>query len=202
MHRTEGAAPTADELAILRLINRWIVYRDSGDWVRLRAVWHEDGTMTAGWKQGPADDFIAACKVIFEGTQNVVHELGATEIVVRDDRAISQSKMTITTRGDLDGVLCDVTCMGRHLDRWQKREGLWGLLARQTIYDRDRVDPVVPGERPQLDHALLTSYGEAYRHLAYFLAERGFEVSRKHPALKTPEGDALLSEWRAWVVAA
>ena len=202
MQRTEGATPSADELAILRLINRWIVYRDSGDWERLRAIWHDDGTMTAGWRQGPADDFIAACKMIFEGTQNVVHELGAVEIVVEGDRAISQNKMTITTRGDLDGTLCDVTCMGRHLDRWEKRDGLWGLLSRQTIYDRDRVDAVVSGEVPRLDRALLTSYGETYRHLAYFLVKRGFEVSRAHPALKTPEGDALISQWREWLEAA
>ena len=202
MQRTEGSAPSADELAILRLINRWIVYRDSGDWVRLRAIWHEDGTMTAGWQAGPADAFIAACKAVFEGSQNVVHELGAVEIVVKDHRAISQAKMTITSRGELDGTLCDVTCMGRHLDRWEKREGLWGLLARQTIYDRDRVDPVVPGEVPQLDQALLTSFGEAYRHLAYLLVRRGFQVSQQHPALKTPQGDALTNDWRNWLGAA
>ena len=99
------------------------------------------------------------------------------EIVVEGDRAISQNKMTITSRGDLDGTLCDVTCMGRHLDRWEKRDGLWGLLSRQTIYDRDRVDSVVPGEVPPLDQTLLMSYGEAYRHLAYLLVRRGFQVS-------------------------
>ena len=174
MQRTEGSTPSADELAILRLINRWIVYRDSGDWDRLRAIWHADGTMTAGWRQGPADDFIAACRAMFEGSHIVAHELGAVEIAVEGDRAVSQTKITITSRDDLDGTLCDVTCMGRHLDRWEKRDGLWGLLSRQTIYDRDRVDAVVPGEVPQLDQALLSSYGEAYRHLAYLLVRRGY----------------------------
>ena len=199
MQRTEGQSPSADELAILRLINRWMVYRDSGDWARLRAIWHEDGTMTAGWRQGPADDFIAASKAGWDGKLNVIHELGAVEIEMNGGRAISQNKMTITVRGDLDGTLCDVTCMGRHLDRWEKREGLWGLLARQTIYDRDRVDSVVPGEVPKLDLALLHSYGDAYRHMAYILIKLGYEVSREHPALKTPEGDALLSQLRGWL---
>jgi hypothetical protein len=198
--RIEGASPSADELAILRLINRWIVYRDSGDWERLRAVWHEDGTMTAGWRQGPADDFIAASKAGWDdGRLKVMHELGAIEVEVMGDRAISQNKITITVRADVEGTLCDVTCMGRHFDRWDKRKGLWGLIARQTIYDRDRLDTVVPGEVPALDLALLNSYGEAYRHLAYVFASLGYGISREHPALRTPEGDALVSEWRAWL---
>ena len=52
MQRTEGSAPSADELAILRLINRWIVYRDSGDWERLRAIWDEPMTLdpAAPWR--------------------------------------------------------------------------------------------------------------------------------------------------------
>ena len=58
--RTEGAAPSADQQAIVSLINQWIVHRDGGDWARLRPIWHEDGRMTASWRQGTADEFIAS----------------------------------------------------------------------------------------------------------------------------------------------
>jgi hypothetical protein len=198
--RTEGAAPGADELAILRLVNRWIVYRDNGDWERLRAIWHEDGTMTAGWQMGPADGFIAASKERWDdGRMKVAHELGAIEVEVLGDRAISQNKITITVRAELDGSVCDVTCMGRHFDRWEKRDGLWGLLGRQTIYDRDRLDTVVPGEVPKLDLDLLHSFGEPFRHIAYVFIKVGYAITPAHPAFRTPEGDALVSEWRAWL---
>ena len=103
-------------------------------------------------------------------------------------------------RADLDGTLCDVACMGRHLDRWEKRQGFWGLLSRQTIYDRDRLDAVVPGEIPKLDLELLNSYGEAFRHIAYILVKQGYEVSRDHPAMNSPSGDALVKDWREWLI--
>ena len=199
MTRTEGASPSDNELAIHRLINRWIVYRDSGDWERLRAIWHEDGTMTAGWRKGSADDFIAASKAGWDGKLKVMHELGAVEVEVVGNRAVSQNKMAIWVRADLDGVLCDAMCMARHLDRWEKRGALWGLLARETIYDRDRLDAVIPGEVPQLDFSLLNSYGEGYRHMAYMFIKLGHEISTDFPALKTPQGDALVSAWRAWL---
>ena len=155
--------------------------------------------MTAGWRQGPADDFIAASKAGWNGKLKVAHELGAIEVEVLGSRAISQNKIVITVRVDLDGTLCDVTCMGRHLDRWEKRVGLWGLAARETIYDRDRLDAVVPGEVPKLDLALLHRYGEGFRHMAYAFIKLGFEINSRFPALKTPEGDALVSAWRAWL---
>ena len=199
--RSEGSIPSDDELAILRLINRWIVFRDSGDWARLRAIWHDDGTMTAGWQQGPADDFIAACVAGWNGRLKVMHELGAVAVEADGARAVSQNKMTITVRADLDGTLCDVTCMARHLDRWEKREGLWGLAGRETIYDRDRLDAVNPGEIPVLDQALLESFDEAYRHMAYILVKLGYDISHEHPCLDSPHADALVARWRAWLSA-
>ena len=41
-----------DELQIRRLIERWAVWRDAGDWARFRTVWHPEGVMMATWFQG------------------------------------------------------------------------------------------------------------------------------------------------------
>ena len=57
-----------DELQIRRLIERWAVWRDAGDWERFRSVWHDDGRMMATWFQGTADEFIALARSgYFEG---------------------------------------------------------------------------------------------------------------------------------------
>ena len=48
----------ADEQAIRRLVQDWVVWRDAGDWDRFRLVWHDDGRMMATWFQGSADAFI------------------------------------------------------------------------------------------------------------------------------------------------
>ena len=112
------------------------------------------------------------------------------------------SSLTPAQRADLDGTVCDVTCFARHLDRWEKRDGLWGLLLRETIFDRDRIDTVVPGQAVKLDMALLNSFPEQYRHLGYLQTKLGFNISTDIPRLRSPAGDALLAEGRRWLEAA
>jgi hypothetical protein len=107
--------------------------------------------------------------------------------------------MTITQRAPLDGVMCDVTCMARHHDRWEKRGGLWGLLLRETIFDRDRIDPVVPGQAIPLDLELLNQFPENYRHLGYLQTKQGFDISRDIPRLRSEAGARLIAEGRAWL---
>ena len=56
--------------------------------------------------------------------------------------------MTINQRAEVDGVLVDVVCTGRFYDFLEKREGRWGIVRRQPIYEKDRMDPVDPGGPP------------------------------------------------------
>ena len=41
-----------DELLVRRMVERWAVWRDAGDWERFASVWHPDGVMMATWFQG------------------------------------------------------------------------------------------------------------------------------------------------------
>ena len=52
--------------------------------------------------------------------------------------------MTINQRATVDGVLVDVVCTGRFYDFLEKRAGPLGLVRRQPIYEKDRMDPVDP----------------------------------------------------------
>src|SRR5207247_2338004 len=47
-----------DELQIRRMVERWALWRDAGDWERFATVWHPDGVMMATWFQGPYTEFI------------------------------------------------------------------------------------------------------------------------------------------------
>ena len=66
-------------------------------------------------------------------------------------RAVAQTKMTIAQRAQVDGITADVTCTGRFYDFLEKRAGAWGIVRRQPIYEKDRLDPVDPGARLTLD---------------------------------------------------
>jgi hypothetical protein len=188
-----------DRLAIRDLIENWALWRDAGDWERFRTVWHDDGIMQATWFQGSADEFIRHSKTGFENGVSILHFLGGQTIDLVGQRAISQTKMTISQRGALDGVICDVVCTGRFYDFLEKRDGEWGVVLRQPIYEKDRIDPVDPAAKLELDHALLNEMPEGYRHLAYLQTRLGFTVKRTMPQLKGPEVQALYARGKAWL---
>ena len=189
----------ADRLAIRRIVEDWVLWRDAGDWERFATVWHDDGWMTATWFQGPAADFIAASRAAFERGVNILHTLGGWTCDVAGSRAISQARMTIHQRAPVDGVPVDVTCRGRFYDFFEKRAGRWTIVRRQPIYEGDRLDVVDPSARLALDAAVLARFPEGYRHLAYVQAKNAFTVKGGLPGLRGPAVDALYKEGRAWL---
>ena len=197
--REEGRPPDVDEQAIMRLINRWMVLRDGGDWERLRPIWHDDGRMMAAWRHGTADDFIAGSKAGWGKGLAVFHQLGAIAIDLVGSRAVSQNKMTISSRGELGGVLCEASSMARHLDRWERRDGQWGLVLRETIYDRDRLYPVAPGDVVEFDEALLGSFPLAYRGIGYLLSRMGYPIPTDLPTFGSQAERERLTEARRWL---
>jgi hypothetical protein len=188
-----------DRLAIRELIENWAVWRDAGDWERFATVWHDDGVMMATWFQGPASDFIRATKEGWAKGVSILHFLGGSSIDLGGDRSIAQTKMTISQRADVQGVLCDVVCTGRFYDFLEKRRGRWGLVLRQPIYEKDRVDPVDPSAALVIDPARLAEFPKGYRHLAYIQTQIGYTVKRDMPQLTGPEVEALYARGKAWL---
>jgi hypothetical protein len=189
----------ADKLAIRELVENWVLYRDAGDWERFATVWHPDGWMTATWFQGPATDFIEASRKLFDAGGNILHTLGGWTCDIVGNRAISQVKMTINQRAPLDGILVDVVCFGRFYDFLEKRDGRWGIVRRQPIYEKDRLDPVNPSVVLLLDPDLLGRFPEGYRHLAYLQSKIGFSVKGDLPGLRGPIIKNLYTEGKAWL---
>jgi len=202
---------TAEKLAIRELIENWVLWRDAGDWERFRTVWHEDGWMMATWFQGPASEFIRVSQEGWERGASILHFLGGASIELGIDlgagsggegaarRAFSQTKMTISQRAKVHDVLCDVVCAGRFCDFLEKRGGRWGIVLRQPIYEKDRLDPVDPAAKLELDATILQRFPEGYRHLAYVQTIIGHKVKPDMPGLKGPEVEALYARGRRWL---
>ena len=189
----------AEQRAIRDLVENWAVWRDARLWDRFRTVWHADGRMMATWFQGGFEDFI---KVNDEGWARgvrILHFLGGSSIDVAGQRAIAQTKMTISQRAPVEGVICDVVCTGRFYDFFEKRDGRWGLVLRQPIYEKDRLDPVDPAAKLALDRDLLARFPEGYRHLAYLQTKIGYQVKTDMPGIEGPELDALYARGARWL---
>ncbi|WP_231950664.1 nuclear transport factor 2 family protein [Allokutzneria albata] len=184
---------------IRQLIENWALWRDSGDWERFATVWHDDGRMEATWFQGTATEFIAANRRGWERGVTILHLLGGSSIDVVGTRAIGQTKMQIHQRAAVHDVSCDVVCTGRFYDFFEHRDGRWGLVWRQPIYEKDRIDPVDPAAVLSLDEDLLGRFPEGYRHLAYLQTLLGYEVVAGMPGLRGPEVADLYARGREWL---
>jgi hypothetical protein len=189
----------SDKLLIREVVENWVVWRDSADWERFATVWHSDGWMTATWFQGSATEFIEVSRRGFEAGVNILHQLGGFSCEVAGGRALAQTKMTIHQRASLDGVPTDVVCWGRFYDFFEKRDERWAIVRRQPIYEKDRLDPVDPRARIELDPALLGTFPEGYCHLAYLQTKAGFTVKQGLPGLRGEAVHKLYEEGAAWL---
>ena len=189
----------AERLLIRELIENWAIWRDAMMWDRFRTVWHPEGQMWATWFQGPYEEFIRVTREGYARGVRIVHLLGGSSIDIKGKRAIAQTRVTISQRAPVEGVLCDVVCTGRFYDFLEKRKGRWGLVLRRLFYEQDRLDPVDPAATLKLDPALLDRFPIGYRHLAYLQTRIGYKVKEDLPGLDGPEADALYARGAAWL---
>jgi hypothetical protein len=154
--------------------------------------------MTATWFQGPAHKFIEVSRAGFERGVSILHFLGGFTCEVVGNRAIAQTKMTINQRAMVEGVMVDVVCTGRFYDFLEKR-GYWGIVRRQPIYEKDRMDPVDPAAALKLDQSHLAQFPEGYRHLAYLQSKNGFTIKGNLPGLRGAAVETLYQEGAAWL---
>jgi SnoaL-like domain len=199
MSETAQSSASDDRREIRDLLENWVVWRDAGDWQRFRSVWHSDGVMMATWFQGPCEEFIRVSREGWDKGVSILHFLGGTPIGLNAKRAVAQTKMTISQRSSVEGILADVVCTGRFYDFLEKRTGRWGLVLRQPIYEKDSIMPIDPSVRIALDRSLLERFPVGYRHLAYLQTKIGYAVKPDMPGLKGEKVEALYALGAAWL---
>jgi hypothetical protein len=194
-----ASANVSDTRTIRELIENWAVWRDALLMDRFRTVWHKDGQMWATWFQGTSEEFIRVTEEGYARGVRILHFLGGSSIDIKGARAVAQTKMTISQRAPVEGVICDVLCTGRFYDFLEKRRGKWGIVLRRLIYEKDRIDPVDPAANLKLDQKLLDRFPIGYRHLAYLQTRIGFKVKADMPGLDGPEVQELYGFGADWL---
>lgn len=193
-------ADWSDETEIHRLIECWAIWRDTGDFDRLATTWHEGGRMvTTTTGEIPAEQFLGAARRAWEAGMDVFHFLGGMSIDVAGDRAIAQSRVTISQRGAIDGIVCDVDCTGRFIDLLERRNGRWGFVLRHPTYDRDRISTPDGSPLPALEPERLNRFPAGYRHLAYLQSSLGAQIQEGLPGRNDAAMKALWAKAQAWL---
>ena len=85
------------------------------------------------------------------------------------------------------------------VDALEKRDGRWGIVLRQPVYELDRMTTVEPNATLKLDPHLLQSFPEGYRHLAYLQTQMGFQINHTLPGTRGFEIEALGTRMQQWL---
>ncbi len=194
----------AERFTIREMVENWAVWRDACLWDHFEGVWHPEGEMWATWFQGSYKDFIKVSREGFAKGVRILHFLGGSSIDLALEnkphpRAIAQTKMTISQRAMVHDVEVDVLCTGRFYDFIEKRDGEWRIVLRRLVYEKDRLDPVDPNAKLELDPKLLAEFPVGYRHLAYLQTRIGYKVKKDMAGLVGPDGDKLYALGKGWL---
>jgi len=188
-----------DKDAIREVIENWVIFRDAAMWDKFKSVWHDDGYMMATWFQGSASEFIKVSREGFERGVSILHFLGGSNVEIAGDRAIAQTKMTITQRASMHDTLVEVVCTGRFYDFFEKRNEKWAIVLRRLFYEMDRMNVIDPSKQVTLEPELLASFPVGYQHLAYLQTKLGFNVKKNMPGLRGPEAKSLYAHGANWL---
>ena len=115
------------------------------------------------------------------------------------DRAVAETRMVLQVRAAVHGVAVDVICYGLFHDLFVRGAEGWRVQQRVPIYEKDRIDTLVPGQVLQLDAERLAALPEGCRHLTYVQSQGGAQIT---PDLTVPGSAAferLYAQGRAWL---
>ena len=195
-----------DKFEIIENSNVLLSCRDNADWTRLAQCFHDDARVTTSWFDGTAREFAEQSRKMMEGhhpkdTQR--HMINNPQVKINGHRAVNEYYLTLYQGRTMDGYEFDLTTWSVTLDLYERRDGNWRICKRSNIYEKDRLDPHVPGSVPQsyYDGLDLSSYPQAIRFHCY-RNERSSGHKPKNLILKgSPEETAARKAAADWLAA-
>jgi hypothetical protein len=196
-----------EELSIRRVRETWAFGRDLGDWQALGACFHPQGTITVSWYSGPAAGFVERsreARAAMKPEERSKHLLGNMRVARNGERATLETDVQICVRESIDGYLFDYTSYARFFDLMVKHEGAWKIFKAACIYDKDRLDPVVPGAVPPsfFDAVPLAGTESGFACMRFRQGKRGRTVPPGIVLGGTPAEQALREEGVRWLAGA
>lgn len=120
--------------------SRYCRAMDRRDEALAASVWHEDGTADYGEIfKGTGAGFAAWVTETHLNFDRHSHQINnvLVEVDSSGERAVSEAYVTVAlwSSPDVMGAVTQVTSRGRYLDRWELRDGRWGIVARHYVED-------------------------------------------------------------------
>ena len=174
--------------------------RDRGWWDQMAACYHVESRVRSMWFTGTGRDFANASRAMAARGDRSRHRLSVPAVHVHGERAIVSMPMAIEFRIELHGVQADLISYARGIYRLERREARYKICDLSTIYERDTLTPVTPGEPIPLDRQRLAQLPTSYRMLAYYFTTRQYDVDPNMPGEDRPQSaDRVLAEAFEWL---
>ncbi|MEB7541571.1 nuclear transport factor 2 family protein [Enterobacter huaxiensis] len=164
-----------DRQQLADLMTGWI-HRDLSEWQQLRELFHPDGTIEITWFEGLASEFVEGSMRMGASDLRTKHVI-ASPVVTFDaggTKAILETNAIIIAENVKLNIGCE--CHNRFYDLAEKRDGVWRLFHRQSIYDMGTF--TFPTGPVEVDQSIVAKYPREYAALAYLLEQSGFPLGR------------------------
>jgi SnoaL-like domain len=185
-----------DRQCIADLMTGWI-YRDLAEWDQLRELFHPDGTIEITWFEGLASDFIDGSMRMGKSDLRTKHFVGAPVVTFRGNKALVETNAAVI--GEHVPLNLGCTAHARFYDQVEKRNGVWKIVKRQSIYDLGYFN--FPQGVVEVDRELVSKYPREYAALAYLLEKSGFPVRRVFATHGSDLERTMKANGHAWLAA-
>ena len=192
----------ADKLACAEVVQAWGFARDQARWADLLDTFHPDGRIHVSWFLGAFPDFVERCKQNHgRGGIRSKHLLWPARVSVNGARALSETNVAILVRQTIGGVEVDLTSYARFVDRFENREGRWRIAERATLYELDRLDPVLPSPDygKLMQGADTAKFPAPYRYMGYRVEAAGRALAEPVHYDGRAETEALKARYAQWL---
>jgi SnoaL-like domain len=182
------------ERDINRLMQGWL-YRDLGQWDRLRQLFHPDGTIAVTRFEGPFAKFVSASEQMSASDLRTKHVMGSPLVAIEGDRAIAETSTIIVGENRKLKLACNA--FARFYDRVERRNGVWKIFRRDCIYDVAAF--MFPRGPVAIETQTLDRYPPEYAALGYLLEKSGSAAKRAFPTRSSEAEKAIRAEGHRWL---
>ncbi|MGY2799486.1 hypothetical protein ACVWV0_003662 [Ewingella americana] len=186
-----------DRQDIADLMTGWI-HRDLAEWDQLLELFHDDGIIEVTWFEGLFGEFVKGSQKMGNSGFSTKHVIGSPVITFNGDRAIVETNAIIIGENASLGLGCNGH--NRFYDLVEKRDGVWRIVKRQSIYDMGNFN--FPVGVVDIDQATVAKYPREYAALAYLLEKSGFPVKRVFATKFSQQEQEMKAKGKQWLAEA
>ena len=107
---------------------------------------------------------------------------------------------TIQNRRNIQGVQCELSTDTQLLFSTEKIDGQWYIVRFESIYEQDRLIPVLPDATLSMDSQELSKYRQSYACMSYSMAQSGIAANQELAGRDRPESvEKIYQNLKAWL---